>query len=91
MLKFLAVSAALSVLASGAAAQTGPQTYTLKVTPETVAWGNYNAAAKPVLRIKSGDTVIFDTLLTNSPSGLDDVNGQLHWAPVMAVNVRYSF
>ena len=71
MLKFLAVSAALSVLASGAAAQTGPQTYTLKVTPETVAWGNYNAAAKPVLRIKSGDTVIFDTLLTNSPSGLE--------------------
>ena len=38
-------------LASGAAAQSGPQTYTLKVTPETVAWGNYNAAAKPVLDI----------------------------------------
>ena len=29
--------------------------------------------------------------LFNSPSGLDDVNNQLHWAPVMAVNVRYSF
>jgi hypothetical protein len=29
--------------------------------------------------------------LFNSPSGLDDVNSQLHWAPVMAVNVRYSF
>jgi hypothetical protein len=29
-------------------------------------------------------------LLTN-PSTLDDVTNQLRWAPVMAVNVRYSF
>ena len=29
--------------------------------------------------------------LFNSPSSLDDVNSPLHWAPVMAVNVRYSF
>ena len=29
--------------------------------------------------------------LFNSPSSLDDVNSQLHWSPVMAVNVRYSF
>jgi acetamidase/formamidase len=53
-------------LATGARAET----FTLHVTPETVAWGNYNAAAKPVLRIHSGDTVIFDTVLTNSPAGL---------------------
>jgi acetamidase/formamidase len=62
----------VAVLAFAAgAAQAQPQTYTLKVTPETVAWGNYNAAAKPVLRIRSGDTVIFDTVLTNSPTGLE--------------------
>ncbi len=60
---------ALAALAS--IANAGPQTYTLKVTPETVAWGNYNSATKPVLRIHSGDTVIFDTLLTNSPQGLE--------------------
>jgi hypothetical protein len=29
--------------------------------------------------------------LFNSPSGLDDANTQLHWSPVMAVNLRYSF
>ena len=46
------------------------ETYTLLATPKTVAWGNYNAAAKPVLTIRSGDTVVFHTLLTNSPAGL---------------------
>ena len=29
--------------------------------------------------------------LLTSPSSLDDVTSQLRWAPVMAVNVRYSF
>ncbi len=29
----------------------------LKVTPETIAWGYYWAGAKPVLTVKSGDTV----------------------------------
>lgn len=29
--------------------------------------------------------------LFNSPSSLDEANTQLHWSPVMAVNVRYSF
>ena len=47
------------------------QSYTLKATPKTVAWGYYDAAAEPVLHIKSGDTVTFDTLITNSPAGLE--------------------
>ena len=70
---FLAFSIALGLVGSVIAsnAQDGPQTYTLKVTPQTVVWGNYDAAAKPVLRIHSGDTVIFDTVLTNSPTGLE--------------------
>jgi acetamidase/formamidase len=50
---------------------TGPRNYTLKATPTTVAWGYYDAAAPPVLRIHSGDTVVFETLLTNSPEGLE--------------------
>jgi acetamidase/formamidase len=49
----------------------GPQKYTLKAAPNTVAWGYYDAAASPVLRIHSGDTVEFDTLITNSPAGLE--------------------
>src|SRR5436190_2130025 len=47
-----------------------PQTHQLKASPKTVAWGYYDAAAPPVLKIKSGDTVEVYTLITNSPSGL---------------------
>src|SRR6202040_4234653 len=47
-------------------------TYTLKATPKTVAWGYYDAKAAPVLRVKSGDTVSIETLITNSPKRLED-------------------
>lgn len=45
--------------------------YKLRPTPKTVAWGYYDASAKPVLRIKSGDTVEVQTLLTSSPARLE--------------------
>ena len=51
-----------------ASAQAG---YTLKPTPKTVAWGYYDAKAAPVLRIKSGDTVEIQTLITISPKALE--------------------
>jgi acetamidase/formamidase len=51
--------------------EAGPRTHELKATPKTVAWGYYDASAKPVLRIKSGDVVEVHTLLTNSPAGLE--------------------
>jgi len=57
--------------ALAATAQTAPQLHHLAATPKTVAWGYYDAAAPPVLRIRSGDTVVFDTLLTNSPQRLE--------------------
>src|SRR5437016_3400692 len=47
-------------------------THTLKPTPKTVAWGYYDAKAAPVLRIKSGDTVEIQTLITNSPKRLEE-------------------
>src|ERR1700723_4568993 len=47
-----------------------PATYTLKATPKTAAWGYYDAKAAPVLRVKSGDTVSIETLITNSPKRL---------------------
>ncbi len=59
-----------AVLLAGTTAA-GAETFTLEATPQTVAWGNYDAAAKPVLRIKSGDTVVFKTLLTSSPAALE--------------------
>lgn len=44
--------------------------YRLKATPATVAWGYYWSAAKPVLTIKSGDTVEMQTLTTSTPTSL---------------------
>jgi acetamidase/formamidase len=48
-----------------------PGHYQLKATPKTVVWGHYAANTPPALRIKSGDTVEIETVLTNSPSGLE--------------------
>lgn len=39
--------------------------YALKVTPQTIAWGYYWSDAKPVLTIKSGDTVEIQTVSGN--------------------------
>jgi acetamidase/formamidase len=47
-----------------------PKTHRLEATPSTIAYGYYWAAAKPVLRIASGDILDVDTLLTNTPAGL---------------------
>ncbi|HEX2589899.1 MAG TPA: acetamidase/formamidase family protein [Rhizomicrobium sp.] len=58
---------ALPILLASAHADT----YTLAASPTTVAWGNYDATRPPVLHIKSGDTVVFHTVLTNSPTGLE--------------------
>src|SRR2546423_8427098 len=55
-------------LASASPAQT---VYQLKATPSTVAYGYYWSEAKPALRVKSGDIVEVETMLTNSPIGLE--------------------
>src|SRR5476651_905422 len=47
------------------------KSHPLKPTPKTVAWGYYDAAAKPVLRVASGDTVEVETLITSSPQRLE--------------------
>ena len=64
-----AAHAGLAVLA-GAAFVAAPKTHRLEATPTTVAYGWYDAAAAPVLRIASGDIIDVDTLLTNTPAGL---------------------
>jgi len=43
----------------------------LRATPKTVVWGYYAASMEPVLHIKSGDAVDFETLITNSPQRLE--------------------
>jgi acetamidase/formamidase len=64
------LAAALIVAPLVAFAQNQPRTHRLEATPSTVAYGYYWADARPVLRIASGDIIDVDTLLTNSPSGL---------------------
>ena len=46
--------------------------YKLKPSPKTVTWGYYDAKIPPVLRIKSGDTVEIQTLVTASPERFEN-------------------
>jgi acetamidase/formamidase len=62
---------AAQVMAGAASARAEGRTVDLPATPATVAWGNYDAAAKPALTIRSGDTVVVHTLLTSSPTALE--------------------
>src|SRR5579859_4581731 len=60
----------LLVLSLAALSAVQAADYQLKATPATVAWGYYWSQAKPVLRIKSGDTVSVQTMTTGSPTSL---------------------
>jgi acetamidase/formamidase len=48
-----------------------PKTHRLEATPSTVAYGYYWSEATPALRVASGDVIDVDTLLTNTPAGLE--------------------
>ena len=60
------------VLTLQASAQT-PTVHRLPATPSTVAYGYYWSEAKPALRIRSGDIVNVETMLTNTPAGLERI------------------
>ena len=64
----LALALALAQLAIPSAQK--PRTHRLEARPDTVAYGYYWSEATPVLRIASGDIIDVDTLLTNTPNGL---------------------
>lgn len=65
---FFAACLALGVAVGNAAAQ---KVHQLPATPTTVAYGYYWSEAKPALRVNSGDIVEVETMLTNTPSGLE--------------------
>jgi acetamidase/formamidase len=68
----LLTSAGLLVAAATLGAQRpAPKTHRLEATPSTIAYGYYWADATPALRIASGDIIDVDTLLTNTPAGLE--------------------
>jgi acetamidase/formamidase len=69
--KCLAILVALS-LAASANAQS-PTVHQLPATPATVAYGYYWSEAKPVLHVRSGDVIDVETMLTNTPAGLERI------------------
>jgi len=67
---FLLVACLFAPIADGVLAQQKSETgkaHVLNASPATVAWGFYDAATPPVLRIKSGDTVLTHTVITLAP------------------------
>ncbi len=45
----------------------------LEATPQTVAWGYFDARLAPVLRVESGDVVDVDSLITAGPDYLESL------------------
>ncbi len=64
-------SASWAAAQASAPAPTPGHLYHLMPTPTTVAWGYYDAAATPVLHVRSGDEVDVGTLITSSPTRLE--------------------
>jgi acetamidase/formamidase len=60
---------AMTLLTAAAAAQA--EHHQLRSTPSTVHWGYYDAAQKPVLRVRSGDTVEIRSAMIDSPEALE--------------------
>jgi acetamidase/formamidase len=50
-----------------------PAVHRLEATPSTVAYGYYWAVARPALRVRSGDLIDVETMLTNTPAGLERI------------------
>jgi hypothetical protein len=67
----LAAAVIVAAAITTGSAQPAGKTHRLEATPATVAYGYYDAAAKPVLKIASGDIIDVDTLLTNTPARLE--------------------
>ena len=59
------------LLVAPRAASAQAPTHRLAPSPSTVAYGWYDAAGVPVLRIKSGDIVEIGTLITSTPQRLE--------------------
>ena len=54
---------ALTALASASSLFGQVTTHELRLTPENIHWGYYDAALEPAVRVRSGDRVFFENLL----------------------------
>lgn len=66
-----AVPLLVAVAVTSAQNLNAQKVHQLPATPSTVAYGYYWALTKPVLTINSGDMVDIETMLTNTPTGLE--------------------
>jgi acetamidase/formamidase len=69
------IAPAIIVLAHASlvAAQGTPVVHQLPATPPTVAYGYCWSEAKPAIHVDSGDVVEIETMLTNTPTGLERI------------------
>jgi acetamidase/formamidase len=58
-----AIIALAAVLVADATFSQSPRVHELRLTPQNVHWGYYDAAVKPVLRVASGDTIRVETMV----------------------------
>ncbi len=66
-------SVVLTAFVAATTSAQAPVVHQLPATPTTVAYGYYWSEAKPALRIKSGDMVDIETMLTNTPAELERI------------------
>ena len=69
----IVLGALLSLAIGGTAGAQKPIVHRLEAAPSTVAYGYYWADAKPAIRVRSGDYVDVETMLTNTPTGLERI------------------
>ena len=62
-MKNLTVVGVAWILAATVALSQSSRTHELKLLPENVHWGYYDATVRPVLRVASGDTIRVETML----------------------------
>lgn len=67
----LALGALVTIALPNIAAGQKPTVHRLEATPATVAYGYYWSEARPAIRVKSGDVIDVETMLTNTPAGLE--------------------
>ncbi len=73
LLSVVALLPFVALLPAAAEAQSDATRHTHTAGPSTVAFGHYDPAGTPVLRVRSGDVVAVTTMLTSNPTRLESL------------------
>ena len=60
-----------------------PATHHIAATPETIRWGTFDAAARPLIEVKSGDVVVLECV-SGGPEVMPDAASGLVVPPHLA-------